>query len=347
MLIIPVLQNPMAAVVLFWAAIQNVAVRPPSVGRPPTRVLCLDSDGVARELAALSSSYSVCARNGVTDAEVEALLAADGPFDALVLRSANTCSGRTLAAGGASLRVVGRAGIGLDNIDVGAAAARGVAVVNTPSASVGSVAELALALLLAASRRLPEASASLRDGRWDRARLEGRTLQGQQLGILGYGAIGEATARLAAAFGMRCATLDTASRREQAVAAGLALQPMAELLASSDALSLHMPLSPGAPPLLGAAELGAMKRGAILVNTARGGLVDERALLDALLRGALGGACLDVFSREGAPLDPTLARLAACPSVIATPHLGGSTAEAREAIAAELAARLHALLEGA
>lgn len=313
-----------------------------SAARPPHRVLCLDSDGVARELARLGD-YSIDTQNGITDAQVEELLAT-GRFEGLVLRSANTCRARTLDAAGASLRVVGRAGIGLDNIDVEAAAARRVAVLNTPTASVSSVAELALALMLSAVRLIPEASESLRAGRWDRARFEGRSLRGMRLGVLGFGAIGEATAELATAFGMRCCTLETSSRREAARARGLDLLPLPELLATSDVVSLHMPLSPGARPLIGATELRQMKPFAILVNTARGGLVDEDALLDALERGALGAACLDVFSREGTPLLPVVARLVACPRVVATPHLGGSTVEAREAISAELAARLHAHL---
>ncbi|KAG8460121.1 hypothetical protein KFE25_014266 [Diacronema lutheri] len=306
------------------------------------RVLCLDSDGVARELAKLGD-YAVSAENGLTDADVEAALRT-GDFCALVLRSANTCTARTFDAAGGQLRVVGRAGIGLDNVDVREATARGVAVVNTPTASVRSVAELAIALMLAAARRVPEARDSLLAGRWDRAALEGRSVHGRVLGIIGYGAIGEATARIAAALGMRCRTLETSSRREMALAHGVRLVSMPELLAGSDVLSLHTPLAPSAPPIIGREQLAAMKPTAILVNTARGGLVDEAALLGALERGELGAACLDVFSRERAPLEPTVARLVRHARVVATPHLGGSTAEAREAISTELATRLHAEL---
>jgi D-3-phosphoglycerate dehydrogenase len=306
--------------------------------------LCLDSDGVARLLAATGDIDTVAA-NGVSDAQVETMLDT-GTFAGLVLRSANTCTTKTLDAAGSSLRVVGRAGIGLDNVDVAAAAARAVAVLNTPTASVASVAELAIALMLAACRRLPEASASMRAGRWDRAQLEGHSVDGKRFGVLGYGAIGERTGRIAAALGMRVCTLETSLRSSVALSHGVDLLPLDELLTTCDVVSLHMPLARDAAPLLGATQLRQMKADAVIVNTARGGLVDEEALCAALAAGELGAAGLDVFSREGVPLSTTVARLVQMPRVVATPHLGGSTIEAREAISAEMAARIHAHLCG-
>jgi D-3-phosphoglycerate dehydrogenase len=307
------------------------------------RVLCLDSDGVA-ELLRATGEVDTVTRRAVSDGQVEEELSTGG-FQGLVVRSANTVTARTLEAA-RTLRVVGRAGIGLDNIDLEAAASRGVAVLNTPTASVGSVAELAIMLTLAALRRLPEARDSLLAGRWDRARLEGSSANGKRLAILGFGAIGERTAELGAALGMRVCTLETTSRREAASARGVELLPMDELLSTADVLSLHMPVSGGsdARPVIGAEELKGMKQSAVLINTARGALVDEDALLAALERGELGAAGLDVFSREGAPLSPTVSRLVSSPRVVAMPHLGGSTVEAREAISTEMAARLHEFL---
>jgi len=309
-------------------------------GRP--RVLCLDSDGVARELAKLAG-YDVRVENGISDKQVEALLSSSG-FAALVLRSANTCSVRTLDAAGGAFRIVGRAGIGLDNIDIVSCKARGIEVLNTPTASVGSVAELTLTLMLSLMRRLPEARDSLLAGKWDRARLEGSSLCGKRLGVLGYGAIGQRVSELARAFGMHVCTLSSSSNADKAMIHGVELLSLGELLSSSDVVSLHMPSLPGGVPLIDDDALRVMKCTAILVNTGRGTLVDETALLAALERGELGGAGLDVFSREGAPLDPRVAKLVAHPRVIATPHTGGSTVEAREAISSELAARLHAAL---
>jgi D-3-phosphoglycerate dehydrogenase len=222
------------------AASQWRSGRPPRVAatmsaRP--RVLCLDSDGVAASLAALAD-YDVVSENGISDERVDAILSS-GCFEGLVLRSANTCSARTLDAAGGGFRVVGRAGIGLDNIDVETCRARGIAVLNTPTASVSSVAELALTLMLCAVRRVPEARDSLLAGRWDRACLEGSSLRGKRLGVLGFGAIGQCTAELVQGLGMRVCTLETSSRAGEALARGLDLVTMAELLSQSDVVSTY------------------------------------------------------------------------------------------------------------
>jgi phosphoglycerate dehydrogenase-like enzyme len=217
-----------------------------------------------------------------------------------------------------SLVTIAKHGVGLDTVDLAAAAERGIVVTYAPAAVHDSVADLAIALLLALARRLPAADASVRAGRWEP--FPGTELRGKLLGLVGFGRVARGVARRARAFGMEVVAHDPFVEP----ADGVDLLPLHDLLGRADALSLHAASSPGAPPLLGRDELAAMMPGALLVNTARGGLVDEDALAEALREGRLGGAALDVFRPEP-PRESPLLRL---PNVVLTPHVGGQTREA-------------------
>ncbi len=261
--------------------------------------------------------------------------------DALVVRSGTQVTADLLAAGKA-LKVVGRAGIGVDNIDVAAATELGILVVNAPTANLLSAAEHTFALMLAVARNIATADADIKSGAWNRKKFVGAELQGKTLGVVGFGRIGRQVARRARAFDMRLVAYDPfldsdAIRREDAEPATLA-----ELLAHSDVVTLHVPMTDETRGLLDSDKIGAMKRGAILVNCARGGVVDEAALLAALEAGHLGGAGLDVFAQE----PPADYRLAGHPRVVATPHLGAQTREAQVRISTETAKMVLKALDG-
>ena len=254
--------------------------------------------------------------------------------------------GESELAGLPSLRVVANYGVGYDNIDLGAAARRGVVVTNTPDVLTDATADLAMALLLAAARRLREGLDLARSGEWDGwhpTQLLGMGLQGRVLGILGAGRIGVATARRAAAFGIEIAYWNrSASPAMETEAGGRRIEDLEELLALADVVSVHLPLSADTRGLLDAKRLSAMKPGSILVNTARGAVVDQHALAAALRSGHLAAAGLDVFEAE--PEIP--ADLRSLQNCVALPHLGSATREARQAMWDLAAATARAVLEG-
>ncbi len=262
-------------------------------------------------------------------------------YDALVVRSATRVDAELLAAGRA-LKVVARAGIGVDNVDVAAATERGILVVNAPTANLISATEHTFALLLALARNIPAADASVRAGEWERKRFQGRELMGKTLGVVGLGRIGQAVAARARAFEMRVMAHDPYLDPAVARRLDIELRGLDELLAEADAVTLHLPLSDGTRNLIDAERLGRMKPGALLVNCARGGIVDEAALLAALEEGRLAGAALDVFAQE----PPADLALAAHPRVVATPHIGAQTREAQERVATQTARMLLAALDG-
>ena len=264
-----------------------------------------------------------------------------GDYDAIVVRSATRVTADLLAAGG-RLRVVARAGIGVDNVDVAAATERGILVINAPTANLISATEHTLGLLLALARNIPAADASVRAGEWDRKRFQGRELMGKTLGVVGLGRIGQAVAARARAFDMRVLAHDPYLDAAVARRLDIEMRPLDELLAESDAVTLHLPLSDGTRNLIDARRLARMKPGALLVNCARGGVVDDAALLAALEEGRLAGAALDVFAQE----PPTDLALAAHPRVVATPHIGAQTREAQERVATQTARMLLAALDG-
>jgi D-3-phosphoglycerate dehydrogenase len=257
-----------------------------------------------------------------------ALAAADG----LIVRSATRVTSALLAEG-PRLRVVGRAGVGVDNVDCEAATLRGVLVMNTPGGNAVSVAEHAFALLLSLARSVPQLNAALHAGRWEKSGAGGVELRGKTLGLVGLGRVGAEVARRARVFEMRVVAHDPYITPEAAAEAGVELLPLGELLAGADVVSLHTALSPATERIVNAAFLARMKRGARLINTARGELVDEIALAEALRSGHLAGAALDVFSSE----PPRQSPLLGLPGVVATPHVAGATQEAQEEVGVQIA----------
>jgi D-3-phosphoglycerate dehydrogenase len=234
------------------------------------------------------------------------------------------------------LRGVARAGTGLDNIDVETARARGIEVVNAPAANAISVAELVFALLLALERQLVPAATALAAGRWEKSRFMGRELHGKTLGLVGFGRIGRDVAQRARAFGMRVDACDPVLSHWPIEFDWVAPRTLEALLRDADVISLHLPLTPESRGLIGERELARMKPDAVLVNAARGGVVDEAALHHALSSGKLRGAALDVFAQEPPGEHPLLS----LPNVIATPHLGAATHEAQARAGIEAAERL-------
>jgi D-3-phosphoglycerate dehydrogenase len=264
------------------------------------------------------------------------------PYHALVVRSQTRVDAGVIQAG-RNLKVVGRAGIGLDNVDVEAATRRGVMVVNAPQSNVISAAEHTMALLLAVARRVPGADAALRSGSWDRERFQGIELHGKTLGIVGLGRVGTMVAQRALAFGMRLIAYDPYVSRERARQIGVELIPdLGALLVQADFVTVHLPKTPDTVGLLGERELALMKDGAVLVNTARGGILDEEALVRALREGKLGGAGVDVF--EGEPV--TEHPLFELGSAVVTPHLGAATREAQDKAGLAIAEMVRLALRG-
>lgn len=255
--------------------------------------------------------------------------------DALVVRSAVKVTPELIAAA-PKLRVIGRAGVGVDNVDVAAAAARKIVVMNTPGGSSVAVAELTLGLMLALARQLPRADATTRVGQWEKKSLEGAELSGKTLGLIGFGRIALEVAKRAQAFGMRVIAYDPVSPMAAALAAGVALVDLDQVLASADYLSLHASLTPQSQNLLNDAAFAKMKKGVRLVNCSRGEIVDEAALARALESGQVAGAALDVFRKE----PPGALPLFSLPNVIATPHIGASTTEAQERVGFAIAEQI-------
>lgn len=268
-------------------------------------------------------------RTGLAGAELAAAL--DG-VHAIVIRSATRVTSEVLAAA-PSLRLVVRAGTGLDNVDVGAARARGVAVFNTPNANAVSVAELTLGMLIALERHLAPAAASLAQGAWEKSKYQGREIAGRRLGIVGLGRIGREVARRARAFDMEVWACDPLLPAWPQRFDWVHRATLEEMLPRVDVLTVHVPLSEGTRGLIGAGAFSRLKPGAVLVNCSRGGVVEEDALLAALRSGALRGAAIDVFAHEPPGRHPLLE----LPQVLATPHLGASTREAQERAGLEAA----------
>jgi len=302
----------------------------------PFRVLVADpieSEGLA---ALRAGGLEVDARNGLDEA---ALCAAIAEADALLVRSRTTVTAKALEAA-QRLKLITRAGIGVDNVDLAAASRRGVIVSNVPDASTTTTAELAIALLMALARRIAQADRSVRAGKWERTKLLGSELAGKTLGIVGFGRIGRVVADRALGLKMRVVAHDPflpAGAGAPPGAAGVALVDLDTLLRESDFLTVHTPLTEQTRGMIGAAQLARAKPGLRVVNAARGGIVDETALVAALASGAVGGAALDVFEEEPLPADSPLRSFE---NVLLTPHLGASTEEAQRRVALEAAAQI-------
>jgi len=273
----------------------------------------------------------------------EALEAALADAVALVVRSETKVTA-ALIGKAPRLKVIARAGMGTDTIDVENATRRKIAVLTAPGANSNSVAEYTFALLLALARKVAAAAASLEAGKWDRKAFEGSELRGKTLGLLGLGRIGSRVASIGRAFGMTVIGYDPAVTAEQAESLGLDLLPLDAVIQNADVLSLHARLTPSTRHMLDERGFGQVKRGVLVVNTARGALIDEAALVKALCDGRVGGAALDVYETEPLPADSPLRT---APNILLTPHLAASTAEAQTRVGIEIASAIgDALVKG-
>ncbi len=296
------------------------------------------------------SGVSELARNGDLDVTVKTglkeseLLEIIGEYSALVVRSQTKATARVIEAA-TKLKVIGRAGVGVDNVDVEAATRRGIIVMNTPGGNTISTAEHAFSLLVSIARSIPQAHASVKAGKWDRKSFEGVELYSKTLAILGMGRIGTEFARRAIAFGMRVVAYDPylSASRARSLQVEL-IETLDDILPRADFITLHMPLTDETRHMLDARRLALCKKGARIVNCARGGLIDETALAGALQSGHIAAAALDVYEEEPPGPDFVLRDL---PQMVFTPHLGASTAEAQEGVGIEIAAAIRAaLLDG-
>ncbi len=268
------------------------------------------------------------------------LAGAIGFYDALIVRSRTRVTEEVIEAG-RRLKVIARAGAGLDNIDLEAARRRGIEVVSAGESVAVAVAELTLGLMLSIARHIPQAHFSVKEGRWEKHSFIGIQLQGKTLGIIGLGRVGTALARRAMALEMRVIATDPFLPPERASRIGVALLPLEELLRNADFVSIHVPLTPQTRRMIGWEEICLMKPTAYLINTARGGVVDEEALVRALEEGRIAGAALDVFEEE----PPANSPLLRCSRVILTPHIGASTREAQTMASLEIARKVLEILE--
>jgi len=308
----------------------------------PPKVLIADSisqrgvDELSREHA-----LEVTIKTGLNERELVEVIR---PFSALVVRSQTKVTANVLNAG-AKLRVIGRAGVGVDNVDVETATRRGIVVLNAPGGNTVSTAEHAFSLLLCVARKIPQADANVRTKSWDKRNFEGVELYNKTLGVIGMGRIGSELSRRAIAFGMRVVAYDPylSATRARSLQVEL-VDELDDLLMGADFISLHTPLTAETRHIVDAARLRKIKRGVRIINCARGGLIDEDALAQALQDGRVAGAALDVFEIEPLAADSPLRD---APNVVLTPHLGASTAEAQESVGIEIAQTIRAvLLEG-
>jgi len=308
----------------------------------PAKVLIADSisqRGI--DELSLDDQLDVQIKTGLTEQELVGVIPA---FSALIVRSQTRVTADILNAA-AKLRVVGRAGVGVDNVDVETATRRGVVVLNAPGGNTISTAEHAFSLLLSMARKIPHADANVRNNNWDKKNFEGVELYNKTLGVIGMGRIGSELTRRAIAFGMRVVAYDPYLSVTRARSLQVELvDELDDLLASADFISLHTPLTAETRHILDAARLQKTKRGVRIINCARGGLIDEGALAQALQDGRVAGAALDVFEIEPLPSDSPLR---SAPNLVLTPHLGASTVEAQESVGIEIAQSIRAaLLEG-
>lgn len=292
----------------------------------------LIADEVAEECPRIlrAAGLHVDARGKMKPDEVRAILK---DYEGLVVRSSIKVT-REIIEAGAKLKIIGRAGVGVDNIDVEAASRRGVIVMNAPLGNVNSAAEHAWALLMANARNVVRGEVGLRAGRWERSALVGVELEGKTLGIVGLGKVGAQVARFAKGFGMKVLAYDPLLVRERAEVLGVELVELERLLAESDFITLHLPLTDRTRGMFGAAEFRKMKPTARIVNSSRGGILDEKALVEALQQKVIAGAALDVFESEPPPKDHPIFKLDAA---TVTPHLGASTEEAQLRVSVDIA----------
>lgn len=304
-----------------------------------SRVLLTDS--IALEALAVFERYPGIDAVRTDTLAPAALLAEVGGYDAIVVRSPTKVTADVIAAG-EKLRFIGRAGVGVDNIDVDAATARGIVVMNSPGGNTVSTAEHTIAVMLAVARRIPHAHASLVSGGWDRKAYRGTELAGKTLGVVGLGRVGREVARRMQAFDMHVIASDPFVTPDQAAAVGVRLVAFEELLTESDWVTVHVPLGTDTRGMIGAGEIARMRDGVVIVNCARGGVVVEDALLPALESGKVAAVGLDVFDAEPPGDHPLFAH----PRSVFTPHLGAATAEAQLRVATDVAESVAIALTG-
>jgi D-3-phosphoglycerate dehydrogenase / 2-oxoglutarate reductase len=254
-------------------------------------------------------------------------------YDALVIRSGSKVTAKVLEKADA-LQVIGRAGIGVDNVDVPAASRKGVVVMNTPTGNAVTTAEHAISLLMSMARKIPQATASTKGGKWEKNKFEGTEITGKTLGIIGMGNIGRIVADRAQGLKMRVIAFDPVLSSDKATSLGVELCSLEELFSRADFITIHAPLTPETKNLVSEDAMRKMKKGVMIVNAARGGIVDERALAKMIAEGHVAAAALDVFTKEPVEQDSPLLKL---DQVVLTPHLGASTAEAQDRVALEIA----------
>jgi len=299
---------------------------------PVWRARVLVTDNLSQrgvDLLRQSPGVEVEVRNKLSPEELKDLLR---DMDALIVRSATRVTADVLASA-PRLKVVGRAGVGVDNVDREAATARGVVVMNTPGGNTISAAEHTLSMLLSLAKHIPQAAASMKGGKWEKSKFLSVEVSGKLLGIIGLGRIGTEVAKRARAFNLRVLAFDPFSSAEAAQSLGVELVELPDLYRQSDFITIHTPLTPETKNLICAATIGEMKDGVRIVNCARGGIVNEADLYEALRSGKVAGAALDVFEKEPVTDSPLLS----LPNFISTPHLGAASEEAQEAVAVEIA----------
>ncbi|KAL5394955.1 hypothetical protein PMIN06_003259 [Paraphaeosphaeria minitans] len=294
-------------------------------------------------LALLKESFDVDEKKGLSAEQLKEII---GQYEALIVRSETKVTAELLGAA-KKLKVVARAGVGVDNVDVKTATSLGIIVVNSPSGNINAAAEHTIALLMSVARNVADASQSIKAGKWERSRLTGIEAKGKTLAIVGLGKVGLTVARIANGFGMRLIAYDPYANESLAAAASVILLPnLADLLTQADFLTLHTPLIASTKGMISRAELATMKPTARILNVARGGMIDEDALVEALDAGTIAGAGIDVFTSEPPQPDSSASRLIAHTKVVATPHLGASTKEAQENVSIDVCEQVVSILSG-
>ena len=295
----------------------------------PIKVLIADEMSKKAVDLLSGAGFQVDVKTGMKPEELAAVI---GQYHGLGIRSASKVTAAVLANPG-KLKIIGRAGVGVDNIDVKAATEKGVLVINTPQGNAAAAAELAIGLMFALARKIPGADASMKRGEWEKKKFMGVEIAGKTLGVIGLGNIGRQAAERGVGLKMSVIGYDPLVKSETGLPAGVKLASLDDVITKSDFITLHVPLTPETKDLFNTATFARMKKGSYLINCARGGIVNESDVLEALKSGQLAGAALDVFGKE--PPEPS--PLFAHENLIASPHLGASTREAQEKVAIELA----------
>ena len=300
----------------------------------------LAADGVSQKgIDILSKDFEVVVRDKLP---AEELLQIIPEYDALIVRSASKVTAEVLAAA-KNLKIIGRAGVGVDNIDVAAATARGIIVINSPGGNTIAATEHTMAMMLAMSRNIPVANETMQKGEWNRKKYVGVELRGKTLGVIGMGRIGSGVAKRALAFDMNVIGYDPYINEERAKAMGVTVGTLDDIIEKADFITVHMPLTKDTRGMLNLENMKRMKKGVRLVNCARGGIIDEQDLADAVKAGIVAGAAIDVYTSEPVPPDHPLIGL---PGVVLTPHLGASTVEAQIGVSVDVAEGIRAALHG-